>query len=96
VREFAIRVALGATRGAVLRLVLREGASIAAVGIAIGLVLSAPMSHLLRAAFVGLGPLSPWAFAIVPAMMLALTLTACLMPALRASMAAPVTVLRLE
>ena len=95
-REFAIRVALGATRGAVLRLVLRDGALIAAVGIAIGLLLSAPMSHLLGAAFVGLGPLSLWVFAIVPTMMLALTLTACLMPALRASMVTPVTVLRLE
>jgi ABC-type antimicrobial peptide transport system permease subunit len=95
-REFAIRLAIGATRGTVVRLVLREGAFIAAAGIGIGLLLSAPVGRALGAAFVGLGPLNLWVFAIVPTVVLALTLTACLVPALRSSMVAPVTVLKLE
>ena len=96
VREFAIRLAIGATRGAVVRLVLRDGIVIAGIGIAIGLLVSVPLGRLLGTAFVGLGPLSPWVFALAPAAVIALTLAACLVPAWRASMVEPVAVLRLE
>ena len=96
IREFAIRMAIGATRGTVMRLVLRDGITISGIGIAIGLMLSVPVGRLLGTAFVGLGPLSPWVFAIAPATVVALTIAACLTPAWRSSLVEPVAVLRLE
>ena len=96
VREFAIRLAIGATRGDVVRLVLRDGVVIAGSGIAVGLLLSVPLGRLLGTAFVGLGPLSPWVFALAPAAVVALTFAACLVPAWRSSMVDPIAVLRLE
>ena len=96
VREFAIRMAIGATRGTVMRLVLRDGITISGIGFAIGLMLSVPVGRLLGTAFVGLGPLSPWVFAIAPATVVGLTISACLTPAWRSSLVDPVVVLRLE
>ena len=89
-------MAIGATRGTVMRLVLRDGITISGIGIAIGLMLSVPVGRLLGTAFVGLGPLSPWVFAIAPATVVALTIAACLTPAWRSSLVEPVAVLRLE
>ena len=96
VREFAIRLAIGATRGDVVRLILKNGIIIAGSGIAIGLLLSVPLARLLGTAFVGLGPLSPWIYALAPSAVVALTLVACLVPAWRTSMVDPIAVLRLE
>jgi predicted permease len=95
-REFGVRMSIGATRGDILRLVLREGVRLAAVGIFVGLVVSVPIQRALHATLVGLGPLSPWALVVVPLGLVAVTIAACLAPAWRASLVDPTTVLRLE
>jgi putative ABC transport system permease protein len=89
-------MSIGATRGDILRLVLREGVRLAAVGIFVGLVVSVPIQRALHATLVGLGPLSPWALVVVPLGLVAVTIAACLAPAWRASLVDPTTVLRLE
>lgn len=58
-REIAIRTALGAQRGAVVRLVLRQAISVTAVGCAIGLVLGAIAGQILSTLLVGVSPLDP-------------------------------------
>jgi putative ABC transport system permease protein len=95
-REFGVRLSIGATRGDILRLVLREGLTLSGVGIAIGLMLGVPIHQSLGVALVGLGPLSPWTLVIVPAGLVLVTIAACLAPALRASRVDPTMVLRLE
>lgn len=95
-REFGVRMSVGAGRGDILRLVLREGLGLAAVGIVVGLMLSVPVERVFGAALVGLGPLSPWTLVIVPCGLALVTVAACLAPAWRASLVNPTTVLRLE
>jgi putative ABC transport system permease protein len=95
-REFGIRMAVGARRADILQLVLREGGRLSLTGIVLGLVLSIPISRLLSAAFVGVGPLSLWTLAIVPVGLALATIAACLTPAWRAAVISPTTVLRLD
>ena len=58
-REIAIRSALGAQRGSVVRLVLRQAMSLTAIGCAIGLVLSAIAGQVLSTLLVGVSPIDP-------------------------------------
>jgi putative ABC transport system permease protein len=95
-RELGIRISLGATRRRILAMVMREGALLAAIGIGVGLGLSVPVRHALGTVLEGLGPLSPWALVVVPACLLVVTMSACLLPAWRASLVDPLTVLRLD
>src|SRR5262249_39635841 len=62
-REFSIRMALGAQRGAIRRMVLRRGLMVAGVGIAIGLVGSAVFSRLMTSVLFHVSPLDPIVFA---------------------------------
>jgi putative ABC transport system permease protein len=96
-REIGIRMALGATRRDVTRLVLREGVWITAAGSAIGIGIS---GLTLRAA-IGLGGGSGvmpstdvWTYTSVPALVLPIVLLACYLPAWRASRANPLIALR--
>ena len=95
-REFGVRMSIGASRADILRLVLREGANLAAVGVVLGLGLSVPVQRALSAVLVGLGPISPWILVIAPLGLVIVTIGACVAPAWRASMVDPTTVLRLE
>jgi predicted permease len=95
-REFGVRMSIGASRADILRLVLREGANLAAAGIVLGLGLSLPVQRTLSAVLVGLGPISPWILVIAPLGLVIVTIGACVAPAWRASMVNPTTVLRLE
>ena len=63
-REIAIRIALGSTREAVLRLILRESGRLALIGAAVGIALAIGASLLLSSFLVGLGPVDPVAFAV--------------------------------
>lgn len=95
-REFGVRMSIGASRADILRLVLREGANLAVVGIVLGLGLSLPVHRALSAVLVGVGPISPWIVVIAPIGLVIVTMGACLAPAWRASLVNPTTVLRLE
>ena len=61
-REIGIRIALGAQRGDVVRMVLRQGMTLALGGVAIGLALAAGASQLLGSLLFGIGPTDPIAF----------------------------------
>src|SRR6185436_2692102 len=83
-REIGIRVAIGAGRSAVLRMVLRSGLALASVGIAAGLVLAAGTTRLLRGLLHGVTPADPATFAVVTLGLMAVAGLASALPAWRA------------
>jgi putative ABC transport system permease protein len=95
-REIGIRMAIGACRGQVLRMVMRQGLVLAGCGVLLGFALSVPVFQALAAALAGLGGLSPWTLLVVPAGLILVALAACYFPARRASAIDPSSALRLE
>jgi putative ABC transport system permease protein len=76
--------------------VLREGASVTAVGVAIGLLLSSWLTQFMRAILFGVAPLDRVAFAAAALVLSAVAMLACLHPALRAASTDPALALRAE
>jgi len=95
-REFGVRMAIGATPSDILRLVLKEATVLAAVGVVLGLLLSVPLARALSAGLSGVGSLSGWTLILVPAGLIIVTIAACVGPAWRASQVDPTLVLRLD
>jgi predicted permease len=95
-REFGIRMALGARRPEILRLVVGDGLRIALIGVAIGIFASAALTHYLRATLWGVEPLDPITFIVVPLALLFVALAACYIPARRATKVDPLIALRYE
>lgn len=95
-REIGIRVAIGAGRTTVLRMVLASGVSLAATGIGAGLVLALLTTRLLRGLLHGVTPADPATFAAVTAGLLAVAGLASALPAWRASRVNPVVALKSE
>jgi putative ABC transport system permease protein len=93
-REFGVRTALGATSGAIARLVLREGAVLAAAGLTIGLGASLVLSRYLRTLLFGVEPTDPIAMLVGAAVIAAVALAACLIPARRATRVDPMAAFR--
>jgi macrolide transport system ATP-binding/permease protein len=96
VKEFGIRVAIGAKRGDVVWLVERRGLILAGVGIAIGGALTAAAAPMLAADFPGLGVWSPAVYALVPLVLLMVSAVASYVPARRAAGQDPLRALRNE
>jgi predicted permease len=96
VKEFGIRVAIGASRRDVVWFVERRGLILAGVGIAAGGVLTAAAAPLLAASFPGLGVSSPAVYVIVPLALLMVSAFASYVPARRAAGLDPVRALRNE
>ena len=96
VKEFGIRVAIGASRRDVVWLVERRGLILAGVGIAIGGALTAAAVPLLAAGFPGLGVSSPAVYALVPLGLLMVSAIASYVPARRAAGLDPLRALRNE
>jgi predicted permease len=95
-KEIGIRMAIGAGSGDVLKMVLRQGLTLALVGIAFGAVASAGVANLLSAGMTGLGRPSLFTYAVVPLILVGLTLVASYVPARRASLIDPLLALRDE
>jgi putative ABC transport system permease protein len=95
-QEIGIRLAVGAQRTDILRLVLRGGLTLVALGIALGLLLSLAFSRLLSTLLFGITAHDPAVFATIASLLLAVALAASLLPALRATTVNPVTALRAE
>jgi len=95
-REIGIRAALGASRGNILALVVRQGMTLAGLGIAIGLVGAAVASQALSTLLFGVSHLDPVTYLGVIALLLAVSATACWIPAWRAAQVDPAITLRAE
>lgn len=94
IQEMGIRMALGAQRGDILRLILGEGVRMAAVGIAIGIGLSLAITRLMSTLVFGISTTDPLAFAVTAVLLCLVALAASCIPALRALRIDPLTVLR--
>ncbi len=94
--EFGIRMALGAQRRDLLRLVLGQGARLTAFGIIAGLVGALAAGRVVQSILFQTGPRDPLTFAIIAVLLGAVALLACLLPALRATAVDPVVALRSE
>jgi predicted permease len=95
-REIGIRMALGATGGHVLGMVLRQGLTLTLVGAGFGLVLALGMSTAVGSLLNGVNPRDPAVYAAAMAVLLAVTLLAAYLPARRASRVEPQEALRCE
>jgi putative ABC transport system permease protein len=95
-REIGVRVALGAERGAVLNLVLRQGVLFAIVGAAIGLIAAVALSRLIASLLYQVSPHDPRIFVLAPLTLMVIALAATLIPALRATRVDPMEALRAE
>ena len=94
--EVGVRMALGAARGDVMSLILRQSARPVAVGLLIGLVASVAVSRLLSSLLFGISSLDPVAFAGVSSFLMFVALVACVLPARRATRVDPMVALRHE
>lgn len=94
--EIGIRMALGASRRAVLALILRESAVLVGIGAAVGIAVAVAVGTLLRNLLFGVPPLDPLALGSATAVMLVVALAASLAPALRASRVDPMVAIRAE
>jgi len=94
--EIGIRIALGAQREQVLRLMLVDGLRPAVVGLALGLAASAAVTRELQALLYGTRPLDPTVFTVVGFVLLLVSGAACVLPAWRASRLDPMRALRIE
>ena len=95
-REMGIRIAIGANRGDVIGLILREGMTLTGAGLLLGFPGAAAVSHWLRSLIYGVSPGDPLAHSIALLLLTSAAALGCLGPALRASGANPVDAIRAE
>ena len=95
-REIGIRMAIGADKSDVLKMVLRQGLMLSIGGIVMGGVASVAVARLLTATLAGVGTPNPATYAIVPAGLICLTMAASFFPARRASLVDPLVALRYD
>jgi putative ABC transport system permease protein len=95
-KEIGVRMALGAQRGDVLRMVLKKGFVLLAVGIVLGSGASFGLTRFLANQIWGVSPTDPWTFCAVAALVVGVGLAACYLPAARATRVDPLVALRYE
>jgi hypothetical protein len=95
-REMGVRAAMGATRGQLVGLVVREGLGVVLVGLALGIASAAALARLMEGLLFGVSSLDPWVYLAAPVVLVAVAIVACLIPARRAASVDPVEALRCE
>ena len=93
-QEMGIRLALGADRPTILKLVLGQGMMLTAIGLSAGLAGAVILTRTLSGLVYGVGTLDPMTFFAVPALLAVIALAACLIPARRAASVDPISTLR--
>jgi putative ABC transport system permease protein len=94
--EIGIRMALGASPGKVLKLIIGQGMKLAGIGVAAGLVAAFWMTRLMKGLVFGVSPNDPVTFAAIPLLLVCVSLLACWLPARRATKVDPLNALRHE
>jgi putative ABC transport system permease protein len=94
--EIGVRMALGAQQENILRMVLRRGLTLIAVGMVIGLAASFGVMRFVANMFWGVSAADPWTFGVVVILIVAVGLAACFFPARRATRVDPIVALRYE
>jgi putative ABC transport system permease protein len=95
-REIGVRMALGASRGNVLKMIMGQGLRWVSLGLVIGLTLGFLLTRMLATLLFGVGPANPFTYIAVSAVMLAVAGVACYLPAMRAIRIDPMRALRYE
>ena len=95
-REVGIRMALGANRGDVMKMITRQGMRLAAIGVGIGLLLSLALAQVLSSLLIGVSGYDVMTFILVPVLLSTVALVACYLPARRATKVDPLVALRYE
>ena len=94
--EIGLRIALGASRGRVLGMILRQGVQLTIAGLMLGLAGALALTRILTSFLYGVSALDPVTFVAVPLLLLLATIMACFIPARRASNLDPMRTLRYE
>lgn len=94
--ELGVRMALGAQRTDILKLVAGGGAKLAAVGIALGLIIALAMTRLISGLLFGVSATDPWTFVLIALLFAAVALLASYLPARRAARTDPLVALRYD
>jgi predicted permease len=93
-QEIGIRMALGADRGTILRLVMLRGMLLSAIGLAVGMAGAVAGTRVMGSLLFNVTPTDPVTLAVVAGLIVLVALLACLVPALRATRVAPLVVMR--
>jgi putative ABC transport system permease protein len=94
--EIGVRIALGAQRGGILRLIIGQSLWLVVIGLSVGLTGAVALSGVLGSLLYEVKPRDPWTFAVVTIVLLTVALAAAFIPARRASRVDPVAALRAE
>ncbi|HEY0099406.1 MAG TPA: ABC transporter permease [Pyrinomonadaceae bacterium] len=95
-REIGIRMALGAQKTDILKLVLGRGVTLALIGVVSGMLLSLGLTHLMSGLLFGVSATDPATFGVIAVLLFGVALVACYLPALRAVKVDPLIALRYE
>jgi ABC-type antimicrobial peptide transport system permease subunit len=95
-REIGVRLSLGATAGNVRGMVIRQGLTLAGIGIAVGLAGALGVTQLFASQLMGVSPYDPVSYGLTSLLLITTTAAACYMPARRASRLNPVQALRID